>query len=438
MTIPTPRCALLVAGSVPVALILATVYPESAHAALYLPLLAFVLCLFDLFKMPPGKSLEAKLDLPSLFSVGVPEKPRLVLRSPDNREKLAVNFFLETKGELSGSRTGSVELDGAEENAEANLVLTPAKRGKARIENLWLSYRGPLKFLETRIKIPLEKEVETIQNVLGLHEEALSFYAKDQTLGLKAQRLKGVGSEFDNLTDYSQGMDNRFIDWKRSARHRKLLAKEFRPEKNNRIILGFDTGRLMTEPAGGRPKLDHFARAGLMLGWVSLKAGDMVGACSFDRVFRNFLAPGRTASFFLKLRKFTSALEYEPAETNFTLCLTELATRLKHRALVVLFTEFGDGVQASLLLECLELMAKRHAVLFVSIPDPASSLLPNARPDDFHSMAEAVIADSFRKERAVVLERMTRLGVHSIDTREDRLSGALINRYLAIKQRGLL
>jgi uncharacterized protein (DUF58 family) len=104
----------------------------------------------------------------------------------------------------------------------------------------------------------------------------------------------------------------------------------------------------------------------------------------------------------------------------------------------VLFTEFGDGVAASLLLECLELMRRKHLVIFVSIPDPLLTRLPDAYPRDLSAMAESVIASGFQRERAIVLERMNRLGVYSIDAELGKLSGALINRYVMIKQRGLL
>lgn len=57
---------------------------------------------------------------------------------------------------------------------------------------------------------------------------------------------------------------------------------------------------------------------------------------------------------------------------------------------------------------------------------------------DFASAARAVTADDLLRERAVVLERVARMGVHCLDVPAGELSPALLNRYLAIKQRGLL
>ena len=44
----------------------------------------------------------------------------------------------------------------------------------------------------------------------------------------------------------------------------------------------------------------------------------------------------------------------------------------------------------------------------------------------------------FLRERGIVFERLERLGVHCLEMPSDRLSVGLINRYLVIKQRGII
>jgi hypothetical protein len=53
-------------------------------------------------------------------------------------------------------------------------------------------------------------------------------------------------------------------------------------------------------------------------------------------------------------------------------------------------------------------------------------------------MAESVVADKLNRERRVVLERMARLGVHTLDVKEDALAASLLRRYLSIKRRGFV
>jgi uncharacterized protein (DUF58 family) len=59
-------------------------------------------------------------------------------------------------------------------------------------------------------------------------------------------------------------------------------------------------------------------------------------------------------------------------------------------------------------------------------------------PDRFEAVAQAVIAHEFQRERAVVLERIARLGVHCLDVEAGGLSMGLINRYFEVKQKGLI
>ncbi len=116
-----------------------------------------------------------------------------------------------------------------------------------------------------------------------------SFFAQEAIYGIKTQLQKGEGAEFEALREYAPGFDSRFIDWKHSARHRKLLCKEFRTERNHQVIMAFDTGYLMLEPVDGVTRLDHAINAGLVLAWISLHGGDLVGTYGFDAAVRHYL-----------------------------------------------------------------------------------------------------------------------------------------------------
>ena len=56
--------------------------------------------------------------------------------------------------------------------------------------------------------------------------------------------------------------------------------------------MAFDTGYLMLEPVDGITRLDHAINAGLVLAWVSLQGGDLVGTYGFDARVRQFIGAG--------------------------------------------------------------------------------------------------------------------------------------------------
>ncbi len=194
-------------------------------------------------------------------------------------------------------------------------------------------------------------KIAVVPNTLARRGEDLALYFRDALFGAKMQRGWGEGSEFEALREYSPGLDPRYIDWKHSARHREMLVREFRAERNHPIVLAFDTGHLMREPVDDIPRLDHALGSGLLLARVALGAGDLVGLYSFDSRMRYYAPPVRGTQTFRRLQEATAQLHYSAEETNFTLGMAELQARMPRRSLIVLFTDFVDTITAELLLE---------------------------------------------------------------------------------------
>ncbi len=323
--------------------------------------------------------------------------------------------------------------------AGVELPLVPARRGTARIERLWLRWLGPLGLIGLRKVQPVDREVPVVPNVRAVRAAALRFHTqRDFLAGLKVERYAGDGSEFEALREYVPGLDHRAIHWKASARHHKLLCRQFRAERNHQIVLAFDTGHLMREPMEGVPKVDRAINAGLLLAYFSLRAGDRVGVFAFDREVRGYCEPRGGMKTFPRIQMAAARLDYSTHETNFTLGLAELATRLLRRSLVVLLTDFVDTITAELMIENLGRLAQRHLVLFVTLRDPELDRITGAAPTGITAMARAAVAADFVRDREVVLRRLARMGIQTIDAHPDEVTIELLNRYLEIKRRELI
>ena len=83
-------------------------------------------------------------------------------------------------------------------------------------------------------------------------------------------------------------------------------------------------------------------------------------------------------------------------------------------------------------------LSSRHLLIFVTLRDRLLPDLFEAYPGGDPEIARAVLAAGFLRERRIVLERLERLGIHCLDVPAAQLTTALLNRYLLIKQRGLL
>jgi uncharacterized protein (DUF58 family) len=434
---PTRRAVVLVAAAVPLSLAIVALDAGLWPIGLAYLLVVLALITLDGVRVLPPRRLSVSVKpIDSLF-IGETAALKIALATDWPTVPGAIEAHLDT-GAIVDTPPISRARFWPERAVSFEIPLRPLRRGLAQVEALWLRWRGAYGLVERHYRMAMGVNLHILPSIRAARGAALRFAAIDAVLGVKAQRELGTGTEFDALRDYIPGLDRRTIDWKHSARHNRLVSKEFRTERNHQIILAFDTGHLMQEPLAGIPKLDHALNAGLLLAYVSLKAGDRVGLLAFDAQVDRYLEPTAGVQSFARLRRQVAEIDYAAVETNFTLGLTDLMGRLNRRSLIILMTEFVDTVTAELMVENLTRLAQRHLVLFVTLKDPQVETMINRPPHLFREVAESVAAEDMRRDRLVVLERLRRLGVHCIETPHERIGTDLLNQYLEIKRRGLI
>lgn len=438
MNAPTRRLALVLAALLPLALL-----PTLVAARLW-PLWALGLALvvvaasFDALALPRLRRLVLDVQVPPTLFVGETGACRLSLDACGWRAPLGVELLIDVAAPLAPvpSRHGHLSAGRA---LEIELPLPAPRRGRGRVVTAHLRLLGPLGLMQRVERQPVECPVDVVPDVRPVRQAALRFStARQFNVGLKIERYIGEGSEFDSLKDYVPGLDLRALDWKASARHRRLLAREYRAERNHQVLLAIDGGWLMSERVQGLARLDHAIHAALLLAYVALRSGDQVGLQAFDERPRLFLEPQRGPSTFRHLQQACARLAYTHAETNFTLALLDLTRRLRRRSLVVVLTDFADSVAAELMVENLGRLARRHLVLFVALADTLPAELARRAPRDLADVGRAVVGRDLERERESVVRRLVRLGVHCLDLPPAAVSARLINRYLDLRRRELV
>lgn len=346
--------------------------------------------------------------------------------------RLAHDDRLLPLGEAGGALYPTPEGGGLE------LRFRAVRRGMASLDRLWLRWPGPFGLTWKQVVLPMTNQIAVLPNISGVRDDAISLLQRDALIDGKEQRRAGQGREFESLKDYQPGMGRRMIDWKRSARHSKLVAREFRVEQNNNIVLAIDSGRLMCEPIDGVAKLDRAVTAALLTAFVALKGGDMVGLFSFDARPRVIGKAVRGSSGFATVQKRAAEIDYSNEETNFTLALTTLSSQLDRRSLVVVFTDFVDPISAELMLRSVGRLTGRHLVLFMLMRDEELETLSDTEPSTGEDVARSVIAGGLLRERDLVIARLRRLGAHVVEADHRRLGPELVQHYLDLKRENLL
>ncbi|MEX2618053.1 MAG: DUF58 domain-containing protein [Alphaproteobacteria bacterium] len=435
--LPTLRAFIVFASGVPLgfALILAdeTLWPLAFGCLA----VAVAITGWDAVLTPRVGVFAIDVQIPGVLYVGDRDVVTIALSGIALRHPTTVTLACDTGGTLQPPPHQHCRMIPGE-SCELRIPLVPNRRGHAAIQRLWLRWQGPLGLVERRHIRETDASVPIVPNIRAVRGAALTLSVRDATFGIKTQRQSGEGTEFDALREYMPGLDHRSIDWKHSARHHKLVCKEFRTERNHQIILAFDTGHLMSTPLHGIPRLDHAINAGLLLGHASLRHGDRIGVFGFDAQTRVSAEPFGGVHEFPRLMRLTSDIEYHQEETNFTRGLMELMTRLKRRSLIILQTEFVDTVTAELMVENLQRLAARHLVIFVSMHDPRLHTPPEKSPRTLKDVNRMVVADGFLRERRTVFERLRRMGIHCIDAPSHAVGAELLNRYIHIKRLELI
>lgn len=436
--LPTGRTAWLAALAAPIALIIAATAPD---AWLIVPAAAVALLVLVLLDgLLAGKLVNSRIIHPADSEVGEPLKlgclaefaGRASRAQPD--VALSVDTRLQPDGRIEMRLSQSADDD----SWYGEAAPAPIRRGTAAITKMWLRWSGPLGLGARQVSHELDQEIRIWPDLSPVRSPELQNYLRDAQFGLIARRIRGEGTQFEALSEYEAGMDRRRIDWKASARHTKLYARENESERNNQIVFAFDCGQAMCEPVDGLPRIDRAVTAALTASYVALKGGDRVSLFGFAQR-PEILTPfvGDTRAFY-QLQSAAAGLDYHAEEPNFTLALASLTAKLQRRSLIILFTDFTDPTGAEMMIESVGRLVEKHLVLFVTIEDQELSDLASIQPNTLDDLAVAVTADTLAKQRAVVLQRLRQMGVDIVEAPWDQIGYRLIDSYLNIKRSGAI
>jgi uncharacterized protein (DUF58 family) len=426
---PTARAVLLMAAGAPVALVIGVVAPALWTIGFAWMLLVVLLLAADaMLAQGPGQ-VAAELRLPGTAPVGSRIDATLHISS-----RTRVQSSIDIDARL-------VPIEGVRRTFEGDeakrIGMDTARRGTAHIAALWLRWKGPLGLIWKQRRDDRDHRILITPDLRPVREDS-QLLIQQAISGETARREIGSGSEFQSLIQWMPGMDRRAIDWKQSARHATLLAKDWQIERNNQILLAIDAGRAMAEPLGGVPRVDRAVSAALLAAYVALKLDDRVGLFAYAEQPIVSSAISLGVHSFPTLQKLAAGIDYGERETNHTLGLTRLAQKLDRRTLIILFTEFTDPTSAELMVRACAPLLQRHLLMFLIYRDEELESLAAAEPETPEDVTRAVAAQALLRERAIVAARLRRMGVHVVEARHDAAGTALVEAYLGLKRQGLV
>jgi uncharacterized protein (DUF58 family) len=319
--------------------------------------------------------------------------------------------------------------------AEISYQINPRRRGPSRFGPASLLLSSPLGLWWISRREGPVQEVKVYPNFAPVKKYAvLAMGHRLQQLGIHHQRRRGEGSEFHQLRDYRTGDSLRQLDWKATARMRRLISRDYQDEQDQQVICLLDCGRRMRALDGRLSQFDHTLTALLLLAYVALREGDAVGLLTFAGPER-WIPPRRTRGALDQLVAAVHDLEPGLRATDYLAAAQAVLARVKKRSLVVLLTNLRDEDDETLG-PALGLLRRHHRVILASLREPDLDRALEAPIERFDQALRAGAIADYLAQRRQAFARLAPGGILALDVLPRQLPVALVNRYLAEKRSG--
>ncbi len=394
-----------------------------------------VMALLDGLRVARRPTPSVHRQLADTWPIGVERPVTLTLETASHRQPLDV-FDLHPGGWTMQGLPRALELLPGE-SASFDYHLCAHERGDFRFDGVQLLLHSPWRlWRQSRIAGAAQK-VHVFPNFAPLARFAMfSAEQASRLVGAHVKRRRGEGTDFHQMREYRIGDSLRQIDWKATARARRLISREYQDEKNQQLVLMLDTGRRLMARDGSLAHFDHVLDASLVVAYLALRQGDAVGLHATGGASA-WVPPRRGVGTIDELLRASYALQPQPVATDFLAAATELSLRQRRRALVMLVTNLRDEDMDDLL-AAVGMLRKRHLVCVASLREDSLDTALGEDVSDLPGAIRAGAAARYLEQRRAAHEALRSHGVMVLDVACQELAASLVDKYLAVKRDGLL
>ncbi len=434
-----PNTPLVIALAAPAVLTFALLWDESLlPLVLLVDVIVPLIALGDVFTTPKLKALTVERETTRIASLRKNHRVTLHITNQSNRLLLAW-VKDDVPQEFEPHPKEFVLHLGPRSRTTVHYEMQASRRGAFQMEQIHVRFRSLLGLWQRYVSYPATSQIHVYPDMKQLSEYAL--LARTNRLSLMGvRRTRKVGSEndFERLRDYTPDDNYKFIDWRASARRRKLTVKDFQTSQSQRIVFLLDCGRLMTSESSGLSLLDHALNAALMLSFVALRQGDAVGMIAFSDRIHTFVPPQGGMKHMNQLLHASFDRFPQLVESRYDEAFLYLGSHVRKRSLVVLISNIIDEVNAHQVQSYLSTLVGKHLPLGVLMRDHRLFDAADHEPQNDAELYRAAAAAEILSWRHQVLRDMEHQGVLSLDVFPEDMTAPLVNRYLEIKARHLL
>lgn len=324
-------------------------------------------------------------------------------------------------------------------SATVSTELAPLRRGHFVLDRVTLRVHGRLGLGARQREVPLRTELRVHPPFRSAKEAELRIRrARVLEVGMRSARGLGGGTEFEQLREYGPDDEFRRIDWTATARVGKPIVRTYRAERNQRVLVLLDNGRVMAGRVAGVPRVEHAMDAAMMLTAVATRLGDRCGLVAFDTEVRSVVPPARHTDQLARVTEAMYALEPVLSESDYSGAFTDVVARFRRRAMLVVLSDLLEQSVTDSLLPALPLITRTHLVVVAGVTDPAVDTWARGPVSDDDEAFRRVAAVRALETRRRAAAQLASRGAIVIDAPPERLAVELADAYLRVKTTGRL
>lgn len=314
--------------------------------------------------------------------------------------------------------------------------LRPVMRGEYEFGHTIILVNTRLSLARVKIKGSQPVSVKVYPSFIQVRKyELQARQAQLSEAGSKKMRKIGHSMEFEQIKEYVTGDDIRSLNWKATARRGNLMLNHFADERSQQVYAIIDKGRLMKMPFEGVSLLDYAINTSLVLCNVSLHRQDRFGLVTFSHKSGTVLQADKKPIQLNNVLQALYRLETEYLESDFEKMYLQVRTYIKHRSLLVLFTNFESLSGMRRQLPYLRQLSKHHLLLVVFFENTELIQMMEQPVDDLEGVYTKTIAGKFVFEKRMIVKELMQHGILSILTTPQMLTINAVNKYLELKSR---
>lgn len=316
--------------------------------------------------------------------------------------------------------------------------LTPRKRGVYEFGQVNVYTNTPLQLATRKYVLGDVKELKCYPSFLKLNQFNVKAFNNSSAYGTKKVRRIGHSLEFEQIKEYVSGDDIRTLNWKATAKRNQLMVNQYMDERAQPIYSVIDKGRTMQMHFDGISLLDYAINATLAISNAVLRKQDKAGMLTFSGKVENLIVAEQRNAQMRLISEALYNIDTNFSEADFSQLYSAVKSKITHRSLLILYTNFDtiDGLNRQL--PYLRAIAKNHLLLVVFFENTELNQLLEKSPKNIQEVYDTVIAEKFMYQKKQIVSELRKYGIQSVLTKPQDLRDSTINKYLELKSRGLV